>query len=209
MTVRLNKQKFEMVGITGETDRLKEHPDNPKRGDVDAIKESMEINGFFGAVVAQKSTGYVLAGNHTFRTAAAEGVDRIPVLWIDVDDDAALRILLADNKIAELGFMDEEALDAALSKLDGLAGTGYSGVEDAIREEENREPEPEPDPGPPTADDVPDDDFVSQFGVVIVCTDQEQQEAVFAALQAMMEGTYQDAVAVPELLDAQLRVVAI
>ena len=38
-------------------DAVKPHPRNPRRGDLDAIKASMDVNGFYGAIVANKRTG--------------------------------------------------------------------------------------------------------------------------------------------------------
>ena len=38
------------------------HPDNPRHGDVPAIVESIKANGWFGTIVAQRSTSHVLAG---------------------------------------------------------------------------------------------------------------------------------------------------
>ena len=48
---------------------LKQHPQNPRRGNVEAIKQSIETSGFFGAIIVQKSTGYILAGNLRSRVA--------------------------------------------------------------------------------------------------------------------------------------------
>ncbi|WP_139806694.1 hypothetical protein [Deinococcus hopiensis] len=45
---------------------LKPHPRNPNVGNVDVIAESIKVNGFYGALVVQKSTGYILKGNHTW-----------------------------------------------------------------------------------------------------------------------------------------------
>ncbi len=42
------------------------HPKNPRKGNVDLIIESIEENGFYGALIVQKSTGYILTGNHRF-----------------------------------------------------------------------------------------------------------------------------------------------
>jgi ParB-like chromosome segregation protein Spo0J len=110
-------------------DHLTEHPENPNDGDVDAIAASIDANGFYGAVVAQKSTGHVLAGNHRLAAARAHGLDALPVVWVDVDDDRARRIMLADNRTAELAHRDPEALTAILSALndtdEALRGTGY------------------------------------------------------------------------------------
>ena len=35
------------------------HPDNPRRGNVDEIRSSIRINGFYGALVVQRSTGHI------------------------------------------------------------------------------------------------------------------------------------------------------
>lgn len=74
---------------------LTPHFRNANEGDYGAIETSMKANGFFGALVCQKSTGYILCGNHRFLVAQRLGYRELPVTWVDVDDDRALRILLA------------------------------------------------------------------------------------------------------------------
>lgn len=113
-------------------DALRPHPRNPNRGSVEAIRRSLRRNGWWGAVVAQRSTGYVLVGNHRVAAARAEGYERVPVHWLDCDDDAALRVLLADNKTAEDASRDPEALAALLDELvqtSDLDGTGYDAAD--------------------------------------------------------------------------------
>lgn len=108
---------------------ITEHPRNPRRGDVDSIAGSLDANGFFGTIVVQESTGHVLVGNHRLRAAVAAGMAEVPVSFVDVDDETALRIMLADNRTAELATNDDAALAAILSDLaesEGLAGTGYA-----------------------------------------------------------------------------------
>ena len=53
---------------------LKRHPDNPRRGDVKAIALSINKNGFYGAVIVQRSTRYILAGNHRADADLGEGL---------------------------------------------------------------------------------------------------------------------------------------
>jgi len=118
---------FEMVMIG----RLIPHPQNVNNGDFGAIEESIKANGFFGALVVQKSTQHVLAGNHRLAVAKTLGYSELPVTWVDVDNDAALRILLADNRTARLGNDNPNALAELLAELagteNGLAGTGFDG----------------------------------------------------------------------------------
>jgi SAM-dependent methyltransferase len=54
-------------------DSLETHPRNVNQGDIGAIYESIGANGFYGAIVAQKSTGRILAGNHRYQ-AAVQGL---------------------------------------------------------------------------------------------------------------------------------------
>jgi hypothetical protein len=105
---------------------LKPYPGNARRGDVDAIVASLTANGQFRPLVVQRSTGYVLGGNHTLQAAQRLAWPSIQVTYVDVDDDAARRIVLADNRTADLGGYDEQALLSLLREVgEDLDGTGY------------------------------------------------------------------------------------
>lgn len=103
---------------------------NPRRGNVDLIAESLEANGQYRPIVVRKGTNEVLAGNHTLAAAQHLGWDRIAVTYVDVSDDDAARIVLADNKAADAGTYDDRELLALLRELEvseaALAGTGYT-----------------------------------------------------------------------------------
>ena len=124
--VGIVRQEYETVSV----DALKPHERNVNQGDLGAIVESIGANGFYGAVIAQQSTGKILAGEHRWRAAITQGLGFIPVLWVDVDDAAALRILLVDNRTSRLGTDDpaklSELLQSILSDVGDLSGTGYS-----------------------------------------------------------------------------------
>lgn len=105
------------------------HPSNPRNGDVDAIAESITVNGFVAPVIAQRSTGYIIAGNHRYYALMQLGSDKIPVIWLDIDDLAAKRYLLADNRTSDLGNYDNAILVDLLEHMaqeDSLLGTGYA-----------------------------------------------------------------------------------
>lgn len=107
-------------------DAVKPHPRNPKRGDVPAIRESMAANGIYRPIYAQRDTGFIIAGRHTWQALKDAGAEQAPIDWLDSDNTESVRIRLADNRVAELGDMDEELLLANLDELDGLLeGTGY------------------------------------------------------------------------------------
>lgn len=127
--VQIINNKTELAPL----DAVRPHPRNPRQGDTGAIHESITANGFYGAIIAQKSTGFILAGNHRWQAAQQAGATEVPVTWVDVDDDHALRILLADNRTNDLATYDDETLVALLNDLNvserGLAGTGYDTVD--------------------------------------------------------------------------------
>lgn len=131
---------------------LRPFPGNARRGNVDAIAESLRVNGEYQPIVAQRSTGYVLIGNHRLQAAQKLGWTHLNVVYRDVDDDAARRIVVADNRTHDLGSYDERALAELLRSLeDELQGTGYEidDVDDllaALEEEDARNPPPPPDP---------------------------------------------------------------
>lgn len=134
---------------------IEPHPDNPRRGDLKLVVESIATNGFYGAVVAQPSRRRILAGEHRWRaltTLQADGwkppkgrtltygalakrvtlppLGKVPVSWFDCDDDTAKKVLLIDNRANDRATYDDESLAALLRDLhtDGdLAGTGFTG----------------------------------------------------------------------------------
>ena len=125
---------------------MKPHPKNPRQGDVGAIHQSIEQNGWYGAVVVQKSTGYVLAGNHRLQAAIAQGADKLPAMVVDVDNETATKILLADNRTNDLAAYDVEGLAGLLEGLTDFDGTGYDGddlddllasLQEVVHEENN------------------------------------------------------------------------
>ena len=107
-------------------DDLFEFPGNARRGDINVLVESLKVNGQYRPIVVQKTTNYVLAGNHLLRAARVLGWEEINAVVVDVDEQAALKIVLADNRTADLGDYNETLLNDLLTMLDDFDGTGYS-----------------------------------------------------------------------------------
>lgn len=134
-------QTYDVVSI----ENVRPHPRNPRRGDVDLIAESITENGFYGAIVVQRSTGHIIAGNHRWKAARASGATEIAAIFVDVDDDRALRIMLADNRSSDSASNDEAALDALLRDLADtplqLDGTLFEieDLDDEEKEDKNTE----------------------------------------------------------------------
>lgn len=105
--------------------QLLPHPQNVRKGNIGAIKESLEAHGQYRPVVVQKSTNHIIAGNHTWFAARDLGWDKVAATFIDVSDEQAVKIMLVDNRTNELAINDETALLDLLSSLNDIAGSGY------------------------------------------------------------------------------------
>ncbi|MGD0409045.1 MAG: DNA modification methylase [Candidatus Limnocylindrales bacterium] len=104
------------------------HPRNARIGDVDAVVASLDWFGQLKPIVVQKSTGWVVAGNHLLRAARKLGWAEIAANIVELDDATATKYMLADNRTSDLGSYDDGLLAAILGELaaaDLLAATGY------------------------------------------------------------------------------------
>jgi len=113
-----------MSAIQTETidiDTVHPHPRNVRQGDIGAISESLQAHGQFRPITYQKSTGRILAGNHTWKAAKALGWKTIIASAKVCDDEQALRILLADNRSSDLATYDDKEL---MQLLQDIAATG-------------------------------------------------------------------------------------
>ena len=145
-------------------DQFEEHPRNNRRGDIAAIRESIEKNGLFRSIVVNRRSNHILAGNHTHRVAKDLGYETIPVDYVDVDDAEAVRILLADNQTSDRGTVDPErtyhTLQFVRQSVGSIRGTGFSDDDynRFARYDEPFQPRTDPDYSndPVTQEDVED-----------------------------------------------------
>jgi hypothetical protein len=107
-------------------EELRPHPRNPRRGDTDAIVESLRRFGQQRPVVIA-ATGHVVAGNHTLAAAARLGWTHIAAVRSDLLDEQEIeRYLVADNRTSDLAGYDNAELRALLEEQAALVGTGYT-----------------------------------------------------------------------------------
>ena len=110
---------------------------NPRRGDVAAVAKSYRTFGQRKPIVAKRTgenehgpTGIVIAGNHQLAAAIELGWEKIAAVFVDDDEQTAKAYALADNRTAELGGYDKDALVALIQEIreneDLLAATGWT-----------------------------------------------------------------------------------
>lgn len=112
-------------------DSIRPHAQNARRGDISAIAASLAENGQYRPLVANRNTGELLAGNQTYAAARMLGWTEVAVVWIEVSETDAKRILLADNKTHDMGgYVDPLLAELIQDILDEdaalLFGTGYT-----------------------------------------------------------------------------------
>lgn len=178
-------------------DSLTRHDKNARVGDVEAVKESIQTNGWYGAVIAQKSSRKIVIGNHRYQAALELGYDTIPTILLDITDEQAKRMMLADNRTSDKGTYDHEKLEALLKQMHtsdlGLAGTGYNLDDlDAIIRATGSLPEPEGDepPLPPAKPRTKPGDVWVLGRHRVICGDATKPETY----EALMSGKPADVI---------------
>jgi len=122
MKANIRVQDVSSVAISS----LETYPINPRRGDIEAIAESLKAHGQYRPIVVQKGTNFILAGNHTYKAAKKLGWRKIKVTFIEADEKTARKIVLADNRLTDIAGYDEPMLKSLLSALPDLIGTGFT-----------------------------------------------------------------------------------
>lgn len=92
---------------------------NPRRGDVQAVKKSLQRFGQRKPIVA-RADGTVTAGNHTLLAARELGWSEIAVVCTDDDDATAKAFALADNRTSQLGGIDVADLAAMAAEVQAV-----------------------------------------------------------------------------------------
>lgn len=161
--------------VTVGIDTLRPYPGNARRGDVEAIASSLEVNGQFQPLIVQQSTEYVLIGNHTLRAARKLKWRKIDIAHVDVDDDQARKIVLAANRTSDLATYDLDALAVLLSEAGDLTGTGFT-ADDLTGLLDDQDPAEE-QPGGVTGDGKK-----VRWGVVVYCDDEKDQLELMSTL---------------------------
>lgn len=118
-------------------DAVRPHPDNDNDGDVDALKESILVNGVYRPIYASTESRYVLAGHTLYASLLDLGARHLPISWLhDLTPEQELRIVVVDNASARRAKKDQRQ---HLRLLDYLASTdkGLYGTAVTAREHEN------------------------------------------------------------------------
>ena len=105
-------------------------PGNPRHNDgapVEAVVDSIRRFGFGSPILARRETGEIIAGHTRVKAARVLGLTEVPVRYMDLDENEAHALALADNRVGELATWDDEGLASVLAELRD-AGTEIGGL---------------------------------------------------------------------------------
>lgn len=191
---------------------LHPHPSNPRRGDVDALTASLGRFGQQRPILALPD-GTIVAGHHVYY--ASQAIEAAPwthiaVVQSDLTDAEVDAYLAADNRTAELGGYDNQALADLLARID-LDGTGYlpDDLDDLLAEIQETAPLPMPGDDAVTRDNTYAE-FLAQYRnrttrTIMLEYQIDTYESVLARLDALRSAheLESNAHALIFLLDAQ------
>lgn len=113
-------------------DALEPFPGNPRRGDVENLRESLREFGQLFTVLVDPALGdggrrRIVARHHLVEAAREEGWTHVAVLENEFEnEEQARKFLVGDNRSGQLGGFDEDLLFAQLEAIRDLRGTGYT-----------------------------------------------------------------------------------
>lgn len=155
---------------------IKPYEKNPRKNDsaVGAVASSISQFGFKNPIVVD-GNNVIICGHTRYKAAKKLGLDTVPcVVASDLTEEQIKAYRLADNKVSELAEWD---IDLLGEELDGIfdidmSDFGFSFAEEA--EETGDEP----------INTDTNFNYKEQYGVIIICNNEQEQEKVYNSLTA-------------------------
>lgn len=103
----------EVAAIYVNPDTLVEWAKNPRQNQeaILAVAKSIRRFGFGAPIVARAANREIITGHSRFRAAKLLKLDRVPVRFMDISEDDAHKLAIADNKIGEIATWDDDSLE--------------------------------------------------------------------------------------------------
>ena len=120
----LTPELFPIVDLKPYKLNAKLHPQEQ----IEKIKRSIQLTGFDQPIVVNFN-GYIIKGHGRLEAAKQLGLEYVPVIVLDIDDDVADKARLLDNKSTESDYDIDKLLRELTRFKDSLLDTGYSDSE--------------------------------------------------------------------------------
>lgn len=125
---------MEVVNVDTSELMRKAAPYNPRQigdHDLEALRRSMRFFGTVEPIVVNRRSDRIVGGHQRVKAAQAEGIDALPVVYVDLDEPSERQLNLALNRIH--GEWDAEKLEEVLRELETMGAdldlTGFTQLE--------------------------------------------------------------------------------
>ncbi len=158
------------------------HPDRQ----LELLAKIIRTQGWRNPIVISKRSGFVTKGHGRLAAAKLLGLTHVPVDFQEYDNEASeWADMVADNRIAELAEADDDALRDIINDLNGKIDLDLTGFADTDLEQLLHPAEEEQPPGTgdePDLGDTTDINAENQYGVIVMCASESEQEQTYNAL---------------------------
>lgn len=149
------------------------YSNNPRNNEsaVDAVAASIKEFGFKVPIIIDKDN-VIVAGHTRLKAAQKIGLEKVPCIKADDLTPEQLKAFrLADNKVGELATWDLEKLEVELDGIGELDMVQFGFDEPEANEEGEKQGA--------TANDF---NYKEQYGVIVMCKDETEQEEIYNRL---------------------------
>jgi hypothetical protein len=162
-------------------DQLLANPANPRRhpnAQREALRASLRALGWIAPVVQNVRTGNLIDGHARIEEALSAGVAAVPVIDVDLSPEQEALALAVYDPITSQAMYDREALDSLLRDV----STDETALQALLADVAQSAGLEYGDAGADPAD-MTDAGVTSQYGVIVVCASEAEQQTVYERLQ--------------------------
>lgn len=171
----------EMKIIYKKIEEIKPYENNPRNNEdaVDYVANSIKEFGFKSPIIIDKNN-VIIAGHTRLKAGEKLGLKEVPCIMADdLTEEQIKAFRLADNKVGEIATWDLDKLELELENLNiDMSDFGFDLEEIELEdiEEESKEDE---DVGNFEESDF---NYKEQYGVIVMCSSEEEQEKIYNKL---------------------------
>lgn len=113
------QNEIEIAAQWEDISKLKEWEQNPRNNQnaIEAVAKSIKRFGFASPIIARKADNVIIAGHTRYKAALKLKLEKVPVRYLDIDPADAKLLALADNKIGEIAYWNDDLLKSILEDL--------------------------------------------------------------------------------------------
>lgn len=164
------------------------HPDRQ----VALLAKIIQAQGWRNPIVVSRRSGFVVKGHCRLAAAQSLGLESVPVDYQEYENEAAeWADMIADNRVAELAEQDDDVLKGLLEELSAqdldLDLTGFTAPDISALLEEGQAQGTAPADGEEEGAELGKTEDLAvenQFGVIVMCPTEKDQEATYNKLTA-------------------------